>query len=78
MAGVRVLAACDLESRKHYPKTLSQAREAFAGSCTARTTIYCANIAAGLMLCQFTKHLRGLPNDPDIQLNLLACELVVG
>jgi len=47
---LRVLTACDQESRDHYPTTLFQAREAFAGSCTAKTTIYCANIAAGLML----------------------------
>ena len=49
--------------------------EAYAGPCTAKTTIYCANIAAGLMLAQFTRHLRQLPVEPDIQLNLLACEL---
>jgi len=75
---LRILTAFDLESREHYPTTLFQAREAFAGSCTAKTTIYCANIAAGLMLSQFAKYLRQHPIDPDIQLNLLASELVVG
>ena len=74
---LRVITAYDLKSREHYPTTLFQAREAFAGSCTAKTTIYCANIAAGFMLSQFTKYLRQLPIDPDIQLNLLALELVV-
>lgn len=48
-----------------------------AGSCTAKTTIYCANIAAGLMVAQFTKYLRQMPIDYDIQLNLLASELSV-
>jgi len=45
--------------------------------CTAKTTSYCANIAGGLMLGQFTKHLRNLPVDPDIQLNLLTSEITV-
>jgi sulfur carrier protein ThiS adenylyltransferase len=49
--------------------------EAFAGPCTAKTTIYCANIAAGLMVAQFTKYLRHLPIEPALQLNLLASEL---
>jgi len=75
---LRVLTACDAKSREHYPTTLFNADEAFIGPCTAKTTIYCANIAAGLMLTQFTKYLRQLPIDPDIQLNLLASELSVG
>jgi sulfur carrier protein ThiS adenylyltransferase len=75
---LRVLTACYPRSRKHYPTTLFHAEEAFVGPCTARTTIYCANIAAGLMLAQFTKYLRQLPVEPDIQLNLLASELTVG
>lgn len=75
---LRVLTACDSESRKHYPITLFNSDEAFVGPCTAKTTIYCANIAAGFMLAQFTKYLRLLPIDADIQLNLLASELSVG
>ncbi|HUU16293.1 MAG TPA: ThiF family adenylyltransferase [Sedimentisphaerales bacterium] len=74
---LRVLTACDFESRKHYPTTLFNSDEAFVGPCTAKTTIYCANIAAGFMLAQFTKYLRLLPIDADIQLNLLASELSV-
>ena len=75
---LRVLTACDVKSREHYPTTLFNADEAFVGPCTAKTTIYCANIAAGLMLTQFTKYIRQLPIDPNIQLNLLASELSVG
>jgi sulfur carrier protein ThiS adenylyltransferase len=75
---LRVLTACDGPSRGHYPGTLFQQSEAFVGPCTAKTTIYCANIAAGLMVSQFTKYLRQLPVDSDIQFNLLASELVVG
>ena len=74
---LRVLTACDTASRDHYPTTLFTAGEAYAGSCTAKTTIYCANIAAGMMLAQFTKWLRGLPVEPDVQLNLLSAELAV-
>ena len=75
---LRILTACDADSRKHYPTTLFNAEEAFVGPCTAKTTIYCANIAAGLVLAQFTKYLRQMPVDPDLQLNLLASELSVG
>lgn len=77
-AGVlRILTACDASSRKYYPTTLFSSEQAYAGSCTAKTTIYCANIAAGLMLAQFTKYLRRMPIEPDIQLNLLASELSI-
>ena len=75
---LRILSACDDESRKHYPTTLFRPDEAFVGPCTAKTTIYCANIAAGLMVAQFTKYLRQLPVDADIQFNLLASEITVG
>lgn len=74
---LRVLTVCDSRSREYYPSTLFSAAEAYAGPCTAKTTIYCANIAAGTMLAQFTKYLRNLPVDPDIQLNLLTSEMSV-
>lgn len=75
---LRVLTAFDLRSREHYPQTLFSSQQAYQGPCTAKTTIYCGNIAAGLMLAQFTKYLRQLPIEPDIQLNLLAAELSIG
>ncbi len=75
---LRILTACDSASRQHYPTTLFRTEEAFVGPCTAKTTIYCANIAAGLTIAQFTKYLRQLPVEADIQLNLLASELSVG
>jgi molybdopterin-synthase adenylyltransferase len=74
---LRVITACDYNSRSYYPTTLFEQSQAFVGTCTAKTTIYCANIAAGLMLSQFTKYLRGFPVEPDIQINLLANELAV-
>ena len=74
---LRVIVACDPVSREHYPRTLFASEEAYAGPCTAKTTIYCANIAAGMMVAQFAKYLRRLPVDCDIQLNLLSAELVI-
>jgi len=74
---LRVLTASDFDSRKHYPTTLFSTEEAYVGPCTAKTTIYCANTAAGMMVGQFTKYLRQLPVESDIQLNLLASELSI-
>jgi len=75
---LRVITACDEKGREYYPQTLFTAQQAHTGPCTAKTTIYCANIAAGFMLAQFTKYLRLLPVDSDIQVNLLASEINVG
>jgi len=72
---LRVLSVSDLASQEYYPGTLFTASEAYAGPCTAKTTIYCANIAAGLMVVQFTKWLRRLSVDSDIQVNLLSMEM---
>ncbi len=74
---IRVLVAADEPSRSHYPKTLFAATEAEPGRCTARSTIYTANIAAGLMVHQFARWLRGQHVDADATLSLLAAELVV-
>lgn len=74
---VRVLSACDSGTRMHYPHTLFSPEEAHAGYCTAKTTIFTANIAAGLMVEQFSRWLRNLPVDPDVQFNLLSSELTV-
>jgi hypothetical protein len=71
---IRVLAVADEQGRTHYPTTLFRQQEAQAGRCTARSTIYAASIAAGLMVHQFTRWLRGIPIDPDTTLNLLSGE----
>jgi len=71
---IRILTAADAAGRQHYPTTLFAQEEAHTGRCTAQSTIYTANIAAGLMLHQFTRWLRKLPLDPDVLLNLLAGE----
>jgi len=74
---LRVLAVDRPKDDGHYASTLFAADQAYAGSCTAKSTVYTASIAAGLMLSQFTKWLRGLPVDRDVTLNLLAAELSV-
>ena len=75
---LRVLAVAEHVGRDHYPTTLFAQAEAVAGRCTARSTIYAASIAAGLMVHQFTRWLRGMPVDRDTSLNLLAGEWNVG
>ena len=72
---MRVLAATDPASFQHYGTTLFAAEEAQVGSCTSRSTIYTASIAAGLMVHQFTRWLRGLATEADLSLNLLASEM---
>src|SRR5205823_3961241 len=72
---LRVLASGDPRRDAHYGSTLFAEGRAFAGPCTARGTVYTACVAAGLMLTQFTRWLRGLDVDRDVSLNLLAMEL---
>jgi molybdopterin-synthase adenylyltransferase len=74
---IRVLASDRPAADRAYPTTLFAAGEAYEGSCTAKGTIYTANVAAGLMVGQFARWLRGLPVIPDQTLNLLAAELSV-
>ncbi len=74
---VRVLASDRPAGDTYYASTLFAAEQAYAGSCTARSTVYTASIAAGLMLSAFTRWLRGLPVDRDLTLNLLSAELTV-
>jgi sulfur carrier protein ThiS adenylyltransferase len=74
---IRVLAVANAAGHAHYPTTLFTASEAHAGRCTAKSTIYSANIAAGLLLHQFARWLRQQPVDADILFNVLANELVI-
>ena len=74
---IRVLTVADGAGHEHYASSLFRQSEAQPGRCTAHGTIYTANIAAGLMLHQFTRWLRGMPVDRDVSLNLLASELAV-
>lgn len=72
---LRVITAWDDESKRYYPTTIFPEAEAHRGACTAKSTIYCANIAAGMMVAQFAKWLRGRELDKDIDINLLTNEM---
>lgn len=72
---VRVVTACDTAGREHYPQTLFAPEEAFAGSCTAKMTLYLASLAASLCISQFCKFLRHRPVEGDLCLNVAAMEL---
>lgn len=74
---VRVLTASRSQDHEHYAASLFAPQEAQPGRCTARSTIYAASIAAGLMVHQFTRWLRDLPTDGDMLLNLLSSETTV-
>ena len=74
---MRILTAYNNESQEYYLTTLFPSEEAHNDSCTAKTTIYCANIAAGMMVAQFAKWLRGHNIDKDIDVNLLTNEMGV-
>lgn len=65
------------QSMENYPETLFAQEDAHAGRCTAKSTIYCANIAAGRMVSKFALWLRDVPSEYDILLNLLSDELIV-
>ena len=71
---LRVLAVGDQPSGQAYQETLFPQAEAQRGSCTPRSTIYAATVAAGLMIHQYTRWLRNLPLDFDTTANLLAGE----
>lgn len=73
---IRVLTVAGPEGRPHYATTLFRQSEAQPGRCTAQGTIYTANIAAGLMLHQFSRWLRGIAVNADVTVNLLSSELV--
>lgn len=74
---IRVIVAADEIGRTHYPTTLFPGSEAHPGRCTAMNTFDTAEIAAGLMVHQFRRWLRGLPVDSDLSFNVLASELIV-
>ncbi|MBA4017587.1 MAG: thiamine biosynthesis protein ThiF [Pirellula sp.] len=74
---LRILSAADASSRAHYATTLFPQAEAQAGRCTAHGTIYASAVAAGLMLHQFCRWLRGQAVDADLSLSLTASELTV-
>ena len=74
---MRILTVDDIAAADHYQASLFASSQAQQGACTSQSTIYTANIAAGLMVHQFSRWLRGLPLDRDASVNLLAGEYSV-
>jgi sulfur carrier protein ThiS adenylyltransferase len=74
---LQVYTACDEESHATYKNTLFSDGEAYQGACTAKSTIYCANVAAGVMTAQLTKYLRDFPLDNCVEFNLFCNEFEV-
>jgi len=63
------------EVDQFYDTTLFSQDEAYPGRCTARSTIYCAQFCANLMIHQFTRWLRRIECDRKLCFNLLASEM---
>lgn len=74
---LKILTVSNPESEQHSQNILFSQRENHEIPCTAKTTFYCASIAAGIMISQFAKYLRHIPVDKDIQLNILTMELAL-
>ena len=74
---IRVLTVGEFQGREAYAGSFFSKAEAETGRCTSRSTAYTAAIAAGLMVHQFCRWLRGVPPQTDLMLNLLAGELTV-
>jgi len=73
---LRVLSVYNDETGDWYEENeIFPSSESFQGSCTAKTTIYCSNIAAGVMVAQFAKWLRGCEIDRLVELNTLTNEM---
>ncbi len=71
---LRVLVAVDDATREQYSQSLFDPAEAQTGGCTNGGTYYAATIAAGLMVTQLVRWLRGEPVVGDQMVNLLAGE----
>ena len=74
---IRVLNASDWNGFTRYLGTLFPPTDAQRGRYTSRSTIFAASIAAGIIVHQFTRWLRGIPVDFDTTLNFLAGEWTV-
>lgn len=74
---VRVFAAADPASRRRYAQSLFPQQEAHAGACTTRSTIYAASVAAGLLVAQFARWLRGATVVPEQTFDLWAADYAV-
>ncbi len=69
----------DAKSMEVYADSLYTDEQALDEPCTAKSTCYCATIAAGLMVAQFSQWLRGIPVfNPQILFNILTAQAITG
>lgn len=61
----------DPDDKGWYRGTLFSQEEAYQDSCTAKSTYYCASLAASIMVAQVSKWIRGIPTDHTFEMNLL-------
>jgi len=71
---LRVLAACNQPSRGHYATTLVGTPNGVSFSCATNGSLAAANMAASLMVHQFTRWACGAAIDADTVINLAASE----
>ena len=71
---IRILTASALDAPSYgvYRSSLFDETQAEPGRCTAASTVYTAALAAGLMVHQFSRWLRGQQTDRDLLLSLPA------
>lgn len=76
-AEIRIIQACDDDSKHHYPTTLFAEEEAVQGRCTAKSTIFGAFVTAGMMVSAYARWLKNPEGYfmQDAYLNLAAMEL---
>lgn len=71
----RVLAVRGTEEAEYYERSVFADSDGLPMSCTSKATIYCANIAAGMVTAAFTKWLRGMCPDRDVLFNIFASQV---
>lgn len=74
---VRILTVHDHRSALYYPQTLFRAGDGPRRPTELQATHYAASAAAAIMVAHYTRWLRGLKPHIDVEMNLLADELVV-
>lgn len=73
---LRILMVSDPDDHEYYRSTIFREEEAYEGSCTAKTTIYCANLAAARAVLRMTQWMRGMEPSRDVLINLLSDEVI--
>jgi len=73
---MRILTVTNLESKEYYETQFFAPEESYRGTCTSKSTIYCASGAACIMVAQLTRWLRGIEVEKEVSCNLLAMEMI--